>query len=130
MKRFFSWHRIALSLAVTALLSLQVHAQTKEQIKPDRIGYPWADKYSDEIYMLDVDVTKSTKEIKDAQVYLGEMVADPATGGATVGVIEICLIGVSFRSPLYKLISRCFLKSSDSICFRSFAIPSTPFVCV
>jgi len=77
MERFFSWHRIALALAVTALLSLQVHAQTKEQIKPDRIGYTWADKYSDEIYMLDVDVAKSTKEIKDAQVYLGEMVADP-----------------------------------------------------
>ncbi|MNR02300.1 hypothetical protein D3C85_1181450 [compost metagenome] len=48
----------------------------------------------------------------------------------TVDVIGICLISASFRSPLYKPISRCFSKSSDNICFRSLAIPSTPSLCV
>ncbi len=82
MKRFFgsptiAVQRTAVALAAFALLFVHANAQTTKVKKPEPLGYGWADKFLNEVYLLDVDVESSTKQIDDARFYLAEMAEDP-----------------------------------------------------
>lgn len=86
MKRLFGNHRAkhsiamyrsALILVVTAFIFVQVNAQTTKVKKPEPLGYDWADKFLNEVYLLDVDVDTCTKQIDNARYYLAEMAEDP-----------------------------------------------------
>lgn len=70
--------RFALVVLAMIFAVTQAHAQSSKVKKPEPLGYSWADKFLEEIYLLDVDVETCTKEIDDARYYLAEMAEDPA----------------------------------------------------
>ncbi len=65
---------LAFTLMVAAV---QVFAQSSKPKKPEPLGYAWADKFLNEVYLLDVDVDTCTKQIDNARYYLAEMAEDP-----------------------------------------------------
>lgn len=82
MKRFFCnpsivAYRRALILIALTFMFVQANAQTTKVKKPEPLGYGWADTFLKDVYLLDVDVESSTKEIDDARYYLAEMAENP-----------------------------------------------------
>ncbi len=70
-------YRIAFIVVAMTFMLVQAHAQTTKVKKPEPLGYGWADKFLNEVYLLDVDVESSTKQIDDSRHYLVEMAEDP-----------------------------------------------------